>query len=506
MGTLKMPWVGRAAVEAEQERFHQIILEHQSMVFSIALRILGDRSAAERTAEEVFLELNGKSAGLKTNQQVRIWLCRAAVQQSMDALDRRSRRSDAEVDWDGLPRSPDLVTPMLSPISLRLQQLVASLPPAPRAATVLRFQENLSTEEISGALGMPEAAVNSYLQRSLRLLQKSMAHLAPAKKRSAAPKLSLLPAKEERDEFDEALHTALAAVPAPRDLVRRVEWRLTALQPVAAVPGFNSLTVGAYSRSTSFWSVGAHAAALALIVVAVMFSRRPVHHVQETVTPIDITPYLPIAPKPDQMGGGGGGGAHEVLQAPKAKLPKVAKQPVTPPMIIRNDHPKLVATPAIKMPKNMQLAQTNMPNLGDPRTSIVGPASNGTGLAGGIGTGSSGGIGSGGGIGYGPGQSAGTSGGIYHVGGGVSAPQVIYAQQPQFTDAARQAKYQGVCIVSLIVDAQGNPQRVQIIQHVGMGLDEKALEAVRHYKFKPAMLQGHPVPVEVHIKVNFRLY
>jgi len=502
---------GRLAEEAQ--RFHQIMLEHQSMVFSITRRILSDCSAGERAAEEVFLELHSKvlelhskSVGLRSEEQVRFWLCRAAVRHSMDVLGQRSRRSDSEVDWDRLPRSPDLVSPPLSPVTLRLQQLVASLPPAPRTAVVLRFQEDLSPEEISGALEMPEATVKSNLQRSLRLLQKSMAYVAPGKERSAGYKLSLLPAKEERDEFEEALRIALARVPAPRELMLRVEWRLTALRPVAAAPGFHSLTVGAYSRSTSFWSVGAHAAVLALIVLALVFIRRPVHHVQETVTPIDIAPYLPIAPQPAQMGGGGGGGARAVLQAPKAKLPKVEQQPVAPPMIIRNDHPKLVATPAIKMPQNIRLAETNMPSLGDPRTSVVGPASNGTGVSGGIGTGSSGGIGSGGGIGYGPGQGAGSGGGIYHVGGGVSAPQVIYAQQPEFTDAARQAKYQGVCVVSLIVDAQGNPQRVQIIQHVGMGLDEKALEAVRHYKFKPAMLQGHPVPVEVHINVNFRLY
>lgn len=504
MGTLQMPLTGRLA--AESQRFHQIMLENQSMVFSITLRILSDRSVAERAAEEVFLELHSKSAGLKSEEQVRFWLCRAAVRQSMDVLGRRSRRSEGEVDWEGLPRSPELVSPAISPVSLRLQQLVASLPPAARTAVVLRYQEELSPEEISGALEMPEATVNSNLQRSLRLLRKNMAHLAPAKKRNTVHKLSLLPAKEERDEFDQALHAALARVPAPRELILRVEWRLTALRPVAAAPGFNSLTVGAYSRSTSFWSVGAHVAALALIVLALVFSRHAVHPVQQTVTPIDITPYLPIAPKPAQMGGGGGGGARAVLQAPKAQLPKVEEQPVAPPMIIKNDHPKLVATPAIKMPQNIRLAQTNMPNLGDPRTSVVGPASNGTGVSGGIGTGSSGGIGSGGGIGYGPGQGAGTGGGIYHVGGGVSAPQVIYAQQPEFTDAARQAKVQGVCVVSLIVDAQGNPQRVQIVQHLGMGLDEKAVEAVRHYKFKPAMLQGHPVPVEVHINVNFRLY
>ena len=72
-----------------------------------------------------------------------------------------------------------------------------------------------------------------------------------------------------------------------------------------------------------------------------------------------------------------------------------------------------------------------------------------------------------------------------------------FAPDPEFSDEARRAKYQGVCVVSLIVDAQGNPQRVQVVRHLGMGLDEKAVEAVRQYKFKPATLQGKPVPVEV---------
>jgi TonB family protein len=123
-----------------------------------------------------------------------------------------------------------------------------------------------------------------------------------------------------------------------------------------------------------------------------------------------------------------------------------------------------------------------------------------------MGTGSGGGIGSGKGNGYGPGEGGGYGGGLYHVGGGVSAPQLVFAPDPEFSDEARRAKYQGVCVVSLIVDAQGNPQRVQVVRHLGMGLDEKAVEAVKQYKFKPATLQGKPVPVEVNIEVNFRIY
>jgi bla regulator protein BlaR1 len=95
---------------------------------------------------------------------------------------------------------------------------------------------------------------------------------------------------------------------------------------------------------------------------------------------------------------------------------------------------------------------------------------------------------------------------IYHVGGDVSAPKLIFAPDPQFSAEAKRAKYQGVCVISTIVDAKGNPQRVQVVRHLGKGLDQKAVEAVKQYRFKPAMLHEKPVPVEVNIEVNFRLY
>jgi TonB family protein len=96
--------------------------------------------------------------------------------------------------------------------------------------------------------------------------------------------------------------------------------------------------------------------------------------------------------------------------------------------------------------------------------------------------------------------------GTYHVGNGVLPPKLIYAVDPQFSPQARKAKYGGIATVSFIVDAQGNPQNVQIIQHLKMGLDEEALAAVKKYKFKPATLEGKPVPVVVNITVNFRIY
>jgi protein TonB len=259
-------------------------------------------------------------------------------------------------------------------------------------------------------------------------------------------------------------------------------------------------------RASSIIAISLHVVVVALILWLSIAAVKKAVSKNQLLTNIDVPQYMPIAPKGPQMGGGGGGGSHDILQAPKGRLPKFEEQPIVPPMVIKNDHPKLVADPAIMMPKDIQLPNNNLPNLGDPRTSIVGPASNGTGSGAGMGSGSGGGIGSGHGNGYGPGEGGGYGGGLYHVGGGVSAPQLIFAPDPEFSDEARRAKYQGVCVVSLIVDAQGNPQRVQVVRHLGMGLDEKAVEAVKQYRFKAATLQGKPVPVEVNIEVNFRIY
>jgi TonB family protein len=95
---------------------------------------------------------------------------------------------------------------------------------------------------------------------------------------------------------------------------------------------------------------------------------------------------------------------------------------------------------------------------------------------------------------------------VYHVGGDVSAPKLVYAPDPVFTEKARRAKYQGACVISTVVDALGNPTRVQVARHLGMGLDKKAVEAVKQYRFTPAKRLGNPVAVKVNIEVNFRLY
>ncbi len=270
-----------------------------------------------------------------------------------------------------------------------------------------------------------------------------------------------------------------------------------------------------YKKKGAFGSVVAHVAVVALLIaVSISWSKpkavpQPApQQVTELVAP-DPSTYLPVSLKQnDTIGGGGGGGDRDKLPAPRGRLPKLAMEQFTPPaMVVRNDHPKLTVEPTIVVPPQVKLATNNMPNLGDPKASIPsGPMSNGTGSGGGIGSGSGGGIGSGEGPGLGPGRGGGTGGGVFKVGGGVSAPRIIYQTDPEYSEEARKAKYSGVVVLWLIVGPDGRPRDMRVSRSLGMGLDEKALEAVKQWRFEPALKDGQPVAVQISVEVNFRLY
>ncbi len=233
---------------------------------------------------------------------------------------------------------------------------------------------------------------------------------------------------------------------------------------------------------------------------------------EEKVTIIapDISQYMPMTPKqvPTLQGGGGGGDLDKVI-APKGRLPKPAMEQFTPPeVVVRNDHPKLAVEPTIVMPPQVKLANNNLPNLGDPKSPVIaGPPSNGVGSGAGIGSGSGGGIGSGTGGGVGPGTGGGYGGGLFRPGvGGVSAPRVIYKPDPEYSEEARKAKYQGTVVLQMVVGADGRTKNPRVQHGLGMGLDEKALEAVRNWKFEPAEKDGKPVAVLISVEVAFRLF
>jgi periplasmic protein TonB len=259
-------------------------------------------------------------------------------------------------------------------------------------------------------------------------------------------------------------------------------------------------------------SAAVHVALLALLLGSSLLGHKVVAKVEqhETVTLIAPSPdsyALPVAKK--VVSGGGGGGDHDALPAPKGRLPKLAMQQITPPSIVlRNPHPKLAVAPTVVVPPQVRLAENHMPNLGVPSAAPLpsAPPSNGTGSGAGIGSGSGGGVGVGHGAGVGAGSGGGIGGGVFKVGGGISAPEPVSTPDPEYTEQARLAKTQGTCILWMIVDDQGHPRDIRVVRGLGFGLDAKAVDAVRQWRFQPAMKDGRPVNVQISVEVGFRLY
>lgn len=139
-------------------------------------------------------------------------------------------------------------------------------------------------------------------------------------------------------------------------------------------------------------------------------------------------------------------------------------------------------------------------------SNVLAPLSNGTGSGGGIGSGTGGRVGSGEGSGVGPGSGGGYGGGVFRVGGGISAPRPIFTADPEYSEEARGAQYQGVCVLWIVVGTDGRPRNIRVVRTLGFGLDQKAMEAVKQWRFEPAMKDGRLVGVQVDVEVTFRLY
>jgi len=211
-----------------------------------------------------------------------------------------------------------------------------------------------------------------------------------------------------------------------------------------------------------------------------------------------------MTPKKQTMQGGGGGGDRSPLPASKGRLPKASLRQFTPPVAVYNNlNPKLAMEPSIIAPPDVTLPQVNMSAYGDPLAKI-GPPSNGPVPAAAsalvparcrLGQGRR----------FCPGEGGGVGGGVYRVGGGVTAPVLLYKKEPEYSEEARKAKYQGTVLLYIEVDPSGKATNIRVPAQPGLGLDEKAIEAVRQWKFKPGYKDGKPVTVAATIEVNFRL-
>jgi|SRR5215831_16232513 len=276
--------------------------------------------------------------------------------------------------------------------------------------------------------------------------------------------------------------------------------------PVKDIWGFYN-----YKRGGAVGSTIVHIIAVVVIIGGTLLGRSAYKEITKPKETVELVApdNLPML-KPDKTvsGGGGGGGDRDKLQASQGRLPKQSMQQITPPaVVVRNENPKLAVEPTVVIPPQVKLATNNLPNLGDPLSHL--PASlpsNGTGSGSGIGSGNGGGVGSGEGPGFGPGHGGGTGGGAFRVGGGVSAPKAIFAPDPEYSEEARKAKYQGVCVLWLVVGHDGRPRDIRVARTLGLGLDEKAIEAVKTWRFEPAMKDGKPVDVQINVEVTFRLY
>lgn len=300
---------------------------------------------------------------------------------------------------------------------------------------------------------------------------------------------------ENNDEFtDEELSQMLGAwtVAVPSEDLRA---RLFAPRPVE-VPSIWGAYAGHQNRT--------FAAALlvqACVVAFMLFTvgRPLIHKVKNESTAIILGFYQPKVPLAVRKNSGGGGGGQKALTpVAQGEAPRFAAKTFVPPAPALAQ-PKLPVEPTI----NAVAPQLEAANYGDPLSKLTG-ISPGEGVHG-FGNGKDGGVGSGTGGGFGPGSGGGIGGGAYKIGGDVSAPSLIAKFEPEYSEEARKAKYSGSVLLTVVVDENGAPRDIHVVRPLGLGLDEKAIEAVHRWRFRPGMKNGKAVAVQAQVEVSFRL-
>jgi len=522
----------RLLVEAAQRDpsgFTELYENNFNRVYAYVARRVRSREEAEDVTSEVFHQALANIAHFEWRGAPFVaWLLRIAAH----AIASRWRDGPTELEIPSNTSEEPGVDDRIEQRTI-LNQLVESLPPDQRHVITRRFAEGASASEIAKEMGRSEGAVKQLQFRAMQSLRTQIEEImtnpllldqldAVIDMLAADPNAVPLNAHEDirdlivvarelhvlpRPEFRARLKADLDAqaramarpslrlIPAKR--AERMETPLPSL-----FGNFGSYPVHRANFAVSFLL---HAAVLALLITSGLWIGHREQPQQQAVSLLSEPGSYVLPAGTSRSAGGGGGGDHDKLQASKGTLPRSAREQLVPPVVvIRNSDPKLSVEAAVVAPPHLtpqQLGQN-----GDPLSALLTPPSNGTGSAGGIGGGGGGGVGAGYGPGVGPGYGGGIGGGIYHVGGGVSAPRAIFRPVPDYSDEARKSKHQGTVVVEAVIGADGRTRDLHVQRSLGMGLDEKALEAVRKWRFEPAMKDGHAVNVLVSIEVNFRLY
>jgi protein TonB len=246
-------------------------------------------------------------------------------------------------------------------------------------------------------------------------------------------------------------------------------------------------------RETFVLSLLGQAAVLGLLIY---FTSCVIQHTPEIAKRIPNLNELPLIFS-GRNGGGGGGG--DPLPASHGNLPRASLDPqlATPTVILPKEPPKLAVDPTVVAAPDIALPPGGQ--IGDPTSLFSKTLSNGPGREG-IGPGCCGGVGPSTGPGAGPGPS-----GIF-PGHGATVPEVIFNPEPSFSDEGRKAKAQGIVLLLLVVGKDGRPYDIHVGQSLGMRLDEKAIEAVNRWRFRPGTLNGQAVATRIAVQVDFHLY
>jgi periplasmic protein TonB len=309
---------------------------------------------------------------------------------------------------------------------------------------------------------------------------------------AVAQDLALLPAEGFKERLALELQSrTIAAQPDGRALRSAAAILPTLFSGGIAPPPASRMNVAA--------SLLVHAVALSLIVSSTYFVAEKQGMVPPNVVDLVTREIYPVPVAREESSGGGSGGSRSKLDASHGALPRASDQQFTPPTVEKFENAKLEVAPTIIIPTNIQ--PQKMAEIGDPTSNVMIP-SNGTGANGGIGTEVGGGVGLGRGVGYGPG----TGPGVLRVGKGIKPPRQIYSPDPDYSEEARKMKHQGSVMLWMVVGTDGRPRNIRVQRSLGLGLDEKAVEAVKTWRFEPARKDGQPVAVQINVEVLFRLY
>jgi protein TonB len=326
--------------------------------------------------------------------------------------------------------------------------------------------------------------------------------------RAAAVPVDAVRVLIERGELAFVAGTAFIALPDPVRTGRRLREIALTLQPRETHELFEPENDPGAERSgkPAVLSLAAHAVLIAFLVW-MSTGRIETAPVDESV---DEDTHLVFLLSPGPGGGGGGGGTRAPRPAPKILRTGQAHADVSVPIVEQPREPDPAPTPEPPPPQPVMapvaaVATNDQDRQGQIEHAVQAPDSHGPGENGGVGTGQGTGNGEGQGSGIGEGEGGGTGGGPYRPGSGIEPPRLLHEVKADYTEDARRRGITGDVELEIVIRRDGSVGDVHVQQGLGSGLDERAIAAVKQWRFAPAMRKGVPVDVVVEVAVEFTL-